>query len=252
MDAHKALAKKFFSGNGSINFYLHETDIPEHVSTYPDIVKLYPQIVELIMYQEENLLQASGAELFAKLVLQSHKQIEVLKSSFVILATLCVRLIVKDDTRQLSFLLEKYANFMNAVKCITIDELRTLFIDLMIDLHDYNRTKSGNKQYIIDRVYAYIQANYHKSIQLEDLAKHVYLSPSYLSTLITGETGRTFIDILNDRRIEYATKMLMNPQIKIADIAFQCGFNDPPYFALTFKKYMGCSPSEYRLKIKNK
>jgi two-component system response regulator YesN len=81
---------------------------------------------------------------------------------------------------------------------------------------------------------------------LGDIAKAVYLSPTYLSSLITNETGKSFTDILNDVRIQNAIELMKDPKRKLSEIAISVGFNDPQYFSTIFKKHTGLTPRLYR------
>ncbi|MDR2160470.1 MAG: helix-turn-helix transcriptional regulator, partial [Treponema sp.] len=84
------------------------------------------------------------------------------------------------------------------------------------------------------------------SISLVNVAKKVYLSPAYLSSLITRETGKSFTDFLSEIRIKHAVDMLRDKNLKITDIAYKVGFKEPQYFTSTFKKLMNITPRDYR------
>lgn len=113
--------------------------------------------------------------------------------------------------------------------------LKDIYLNLIIDLNDYRSIKTSNKQELINKILDYIQDHYMETISLSTVARTVFLSPSYLSTLITNETGKSFTDIVNEIRISKAIELLKNPKRKIADIAFSVGFNEPQYFSIIFK-----------------
>ena len=81
---------------------------------------------------------------------------------------------------------------------------------------------------------------------LSEVAKVVSVNPSYLSSLIKKETGKNFIDIIIEARLEHAKKLLQNPCHRINEVADLSGFKDYAYFYQTFKKHVGLSPKEYR------
>ena len=124
--------------------------------------------------------------------------------------------------------------------------LGELFVELILDLSDYRSIKSSNRQMLIQNVISYISENYQENISLNDAAKKVFLSPSYLSTLVTSETGKSFTDILNETRIQKAIQLLKDPTRKIAEIAYEVGFREPQYFTIAFKKYTELTPRDYR------
>jgi AraC-like DNA-binding protein len=72
------------------------------------------------------------------------------------------------------------------------------------------------------------------------------LSPSYFSASFKRYTGYSLIDYTNAKRIRLAAKLLLNaPNASISDIAIRVGFNNMSNFNRAFRKYIGCTPSEY-------
>jgi AraC-like DNA-binding protein len=59
-------------------------------------------------------------------------------------------------------------------------------------------------------------------------------------------TGKTFIEFLNEFRITHACKLLAESDFSITDICYECGYNNFSHFNSYFKKITGKSPSEYR------
>lgn len=91
-----------------------------------------------------------------------------------------------------------------------------------------------------------IEANYMREIRLTDLAKHFYLSSNYLSILIKKETGLTFSELLIQKRIALAKKMLAETNLPIQDIMEQVGYKDYSCFIKLFKRHTGYTPYAYR------
>jgi AraC-like DNA-binding protein len=78
------------------------------------------------------------------------------------------------------------------------------------------------------------------------LADHCHLSASYLSDLLTKETGRSAKDHINDFLVDKAKHLLLNSTDSISGIAYTLGFNYPHYFGRLFKQKTGTTPQEYR------
>lgn len=81
---------------------------------------------------------------------------------------------------------------------------------------------------------------------LADAAQAVCLSPNYLAHLIKKETGKTFIELLTERRLTLAQELLMGTGLRVSEIARRCGFADEAYFARRFRQWHGCSPRAWR------
>jgi AraC-like DNA-binding protein len=78
------------------------------------------------------------------------------------------------------------------------------------------------------------------------LADHCHLSASYLSDLLTKETGRSAKDHINDFLVDKAKYLLLSSTDSISGIAFTLGFNYPHYFGRLFKQKTGKTPKEFR------
>ena len=92
----------------------------------------------------------------------------------------------------------------------------------------------------------YILNNFRNNITLTSAAEHVGLSPSYLSTLFSKNTGITFKDYLTSMRFEHAKKLLQYSELSISEICAECGFEDYANFLRSFKSYTGTSPMKFR------
>ncbi|MCM3568463.1 response regulator transcription factor [Neobacillus mesonae] len=92
----------------------------------------------------------------------------------------------------------------------------------------------------------YIQKHFKEPITLNMVADAVYLSPSHFSRLFKEEMGVTFVEYLTAYRIEQSKSLLKMTSLPIEIIAHQMGFTSAGYFATTFKKGEGCTPTKYR------
>ena len=83
-------------------------------------------------------------------------------------------------------------------------------------------------------------------LSLHALATMQNLSPGYLSALFRKETGHTLTDYVNTKRMEHAANLLRTTALQVQTVAQYCGITDVNYFSKVFKRYMGCSPKEFR------
>lgn len=95
----------------------------------------------------------------------------------------------------------------------------------------------------IDR---FIQNNYQNDISLSDIAKHVFLSPNYISRVYKQEKHQNIVSRIQEVRLQKALILLTGTNMKISDISNSVGFSSPRYFNTLFKKWKGITPLEYR------
>lgn len=99
---------------------------------------------------------------------------------------------------------------------------------------------------IVRRAVAYLEQMFREDITLEDISEKLVINPSYLSRAIKKETGRGFVEILTEIRLDIAKQLLEQPNAKVYSVAEQVGYKEYPYFYQVFKKHCGISPKEYR------
>ncbi len=100
---------------------------------------------------------------------------------------------------------------------------------------------------VIRKAKEFVDANFGKDISLEDVAEHVFLNPTYFSRYFKQYSGENFTAYLFKKRISYA-KTLLNEHHTIEEIAKKCGYSSTKYFTQSFKKHVGMTPKEYRMK----
>ena len=82
-------------------------------------------------------------------------------------------------------------------------------------------------------------------VTLKDIAAHFSYRPNYISSLLHKETGRTFTEILLEKRMERAILLLQNTTLSIEEIATLLGYSNHSNFYKAFKSYYGSNPREY-------
>lgn len=123
--------------------------------------------------------------------------------------------------------------------------------ELMIQL-SLMREASAEVDKTFTRMLNFIQRNYKKDIALSDVAEAVHLSPSYAAKLFKKNAGLRCCDYINSVRLAEACGMLINTNMKIAQIAEQVGYKSQYYFARQFKKVYAMTAIQYRKKGTNK
>lgn len=99
-------------------------------------------------------------------------------------------------------------------------------------------------------IYRYINRNFHKHISLDEIADKVSMTVPAFCRYFKRVTGKTFTKLVNEYRVVHATKLLNESQMSIADVCFECGFNNFSHFNKQFNETTGKSASQYRKEIK--
>lgn len=120
---------------------------------------------------------------------------------------------------------------------------------LASDEYVTKRFKSTNER--ITKVHEYLMSNFQEEVNLEQIAKLVHMAPGSLCRFFKTETGITIFDYLNKIKVDYACSLLLNHDLSVADIAFDCGFNNISHFNKQFKKIMDTTPRQYRKQFEN-
>ena len=96
------------------------------------------------------------------------------------------------------------------------------------------------------KVKNFISKNYMDEIRLNTLADIAGMSPSAFSRFFKLHTGRNLSEYIIEMRLGYASRRLVDSTRGVAEICYDCGFNNLSNFNRIFKKKKGCSPSEFR------
>jgi AraC-like DNA-binding protein/ligand-binding sensor protein len=102
---------------------------------------------------------------------------------------------------------------------------------------------------MITRAKEYIKQNHSEELSLSQVAKAVNTSTFYFCKMFKKGAGLNFTEYVSRVRIENAKNLLLNPNLRISEIAYQVGFQSLTHFNRVFKKVVGESPTEYRVKV---
>lgn len=100
--------------------------------------------------------------------------------------------------------------------------------------------------FVARAAYRYICEHFTEHLNLSDVADQVFVSQWHLSKLINGHLKKSFLDIVNDLRVEKAKELLKDPAMRIGDVSLKVGYVDVAHFSRTFKRLTGQTPMEYR------
>lgn len=101
----------------------------------------------------------------------------------------------------------------------------------------------------IRKILDYIAANYTSHLYLEDIASQVGLCKSECCRLFKRYMKVSLFEFLLEYRINQSLKLLVGTDCSIVEVAGQSGFNDSNYYSKVFRKFRGCTPTQYRKRI---
>ena len=99
---------------------------------------------------------------------------------------------------------------------------------------------------VIRRAKEFIKQHQTEDISLGQVARAVNTSTFYFCKMFKKITGINFTDYVSRVRVESAKNLLLNPNLRVSEIAYEVGFQSLTHFNRVFKKIIGQSPTEYR------
>lgn len=111
---------------------------------------------------------------------------------------------------------------------------------------DYLKNSFYFKSNRMVKIHEFIMENYQQEITIKTCAKIANMTIPSFCRFFKTETSYTFSNYLNKIRIDFSKKLLLNTDMAIKEIGYECGYNSAPYFNKQFKKIVGESPFKYR------
>lgn len=132
------------------------------------------------------------------------------------------------------------------------EKITARLTELLVILHRLYRMQRREEQADdgigerVNEVIEYIESNLQEKIMVKDIAEHIHLSASHLSSLFKQKTGLTIYNFIISKRLILARKLLVETDKPVDLIAEECGFNDVSSFIRCFRERVGTTPGQYR------
>lgn len=110
----------------------------------------------------------------------------------------------------------------------------------------FNNTEITYNSRRIEKALEFMNQNFQKAITLNEVAKLTNMANVSFSRFFKARTGITFMDSLLELRLGNASRLLIDTTQSIAEVAYNCGFNNISNFNRLFKKKKNCTPREFR------
>ncbi len=135
----------------------------------------------------------------------------------------------------------------------TSEIVRSLIYIILNEIDSIHRSKNKDKTTEVSRGNAVLfefkrllTKHFIHERQVSFYAEKLHLSPKYFSTLIREVSGKTASEWINEMLLLEAKVLLQNPELTIAQIAYNLNFSDPSHFGKFFKKHSGKTPLQFR------
>ena len=132
-------------------------------------------------------------------------------------------------------------------------ELMSILHDLSIsrNMHTlsgatFNNAELSYNSRRIEKAVEYMNQSFQKQITLTEVARLANMTDVSFSRFFRSRTGITFMDSLLEMRLGHASRLLIDTTQSVAEVAYNCGFNNISNFNRLFKKKKGCTPREFR------
>ena len=186
-------------------------------------------------------------QLLAVLYLSSHGNLVSLRQGSAELITLFSRAAIQGGADAAAIFGEKLTLSSRLAGFQDLDELSTFLVSVFHRfvgyVFDFSRFQHADA---LHRVVSYVRAHYPDRIALANVAREVWLSPSYLSSVFSSEMGMSFTAYVQTVRVDKSKELLLGTRKPVAEIAFETGFADQSYFTKVFTKSVGISPTQFR------
>ncbi len=251
----------FISGTKQLQYLTDEETIGNDMAKYINFISTmggkpyessYPiqkerELLSLISVGDREKAQEILDDILKHIIEYSNLDFENAKARILELAVLLSRAALEGgaDLEQIFGINYKFLNRINQFK--TVAELSHWLSDIMVRFTDcvFNIVNIKHMDTIYKAV-DYIKRNYSRKITLEEVAGHVFLSPSYFSKVFKEELKISFNNYLNQIRIENSKRLLLNDNIDMIKVSEMSGFEEQSYYIKVFKKITGVTPGQYR------
>lgn len=153
--------------------------------------------------------------------------------------------------KQIEQILETIVKEGNSTQAMKDDFVRTALLQLFIQVSRFivkgkNRQPNNYNSLLLRNFQALIDQHYKEKKLTKDFAAMLYVTPNHLNGLCKDLTGRSAGELIRDRILLEAKRLLVNASMNIAEIASELNFKDNSYFSRFFKKYEGDTPEAFR------
>ncbi len=211
------------------------------------LIRSEKQLTALIAAQDKDGAGKLLNELLGYIFLSGNAELSAVKARLIEMLVLLSRSAIDAGAGIQEILLFNEGNIQYVEEISSLEELSAWVTVIMHRFMQYSFDFSSVKHAdIVYKVIQFVKANFDKKISLEDVAAHVHLSRSYVSSLFKEEMGESLFAYINRVRIDKSKALLLSDKVSLADVGAMCGFEEQSYFTKVFKSVVGVSPKRFR------
>jgi len=240
-----ALRNKVFKGKDKI-ISINDVDKTNIISQiiYPSIDE--KEIINYLKIMESEKLNEALEKLYMNLI-NTKAGYDEIKNICLRLITIAVSQLDEIGVDFRKYNSRQFDPYVEIEKYETLEDIYTWMKNVFQAFIEAMKSNKNEKFKGIAKVaMLYSSDHYHEDIGVEQIAAITYVTPNYFSRVFKKETGKGFAEWLNMLRIEKAKLLLKDLKLRVYEVAEKVGYNDYKIFTLNFKKYVGCTPKEYR------
>ena len=211
------------------------------------LIRSEKQLNTLIAHQDKDGAQKLLNEILGHIFFTSRADLFTIKARLIEMLVLLSRAAIDAGAEAQEILLFNEESMKRVEEISSVEDLSEWITAIMHRFIRYSFDFSGIKHAdVMHKVMQYVKAHYAEKITLDDIAAHVYLSRSYVSSMFKEEMGEGLFAYVNRVRVEKSKVLLLNEAVSLVNVGVMCGFDDQSYFTKVFKSIVGVSPKKYR------
>lgn len=184
----------------------------------------------------------TGGEMFKTVTV--HFQLEALAKELSILSGIEACVINSNNEMREMFIMLPLENESSEHRYLALKNIIELIVIMFLRVNRCER-KSDMPRDIIEAV-GYINRNFTKRLDLKSISEKCNYSTAYFSRQFKKYTGMGFVEYLTDVRVSHAKNILMNNDVSVTQLSYECGFGSIRSLNRAFFNKYGCSPKEYK------
>jgi two-component system response regulator YesN len=239
--ANQALKEKFLMGNRRIIHYREQLKREEKSYPYPH--QKIQRLVNLSFMGQEKELVQNLEQMFDSF--RSNNYSEMIIRAVLIQITMALTVRLGEKKSSLEFLQNRHL-LREMEGMDTMEEMETWLTRVLLELSEIIQKNQRGLSITVEAALTYLEEHYKEDISLTQVAEKLGISSQYLSKKVKEETGKNYVELLNNHRLEESKELINNTNMAVKEVAYITGYASTQYYIKRFREKYGMTPSEMR------